>query len=112
MSRELPTGTLEGYQNFMISKIAEKSAEEVKNWAQKQCYIGLGNILNTAAELKIDATPMEGFSASDVTLALQNESLKGFTVCLGIALGYRHKEDATSAYKKVRKPLSEIVVTL
>ena len=37
-------------------------SEEAKNiWTAKQTYLALGNLLNAAAELKIDVTPMEGF---------------------------------------------------
>lgn len=34
---------------------------DVKTWAQKQCYIALGNALNGATSLGLDSCPMEGF---------------------------------------------------
>jgi nitroreductase len=30
-------------------------------WTSKQTYLAMGNLLNVAAELKIDVSPMEGF---------------------------------------------------
>jgi hypothetical protein len=29
-------------------------------WTSKQTYLAMGNLLNVAAELKIDVSPMEG----------------------------------------------------
>jgi nitroreductase len=38
-------------------------SEDIKsNWTAKQTYLVLGNLLNAAAELNIDSTPMEGFN--------------------------------------------------
>ena len=45
----------------MKSKINELSDEAKNTWNAKQTYIALSNLLNAAAELKIDVTPMEGF---------------------------------------------------
>lgn len=34
---------------------------DIKTWAQKQCYLALGNALNGAQSLNLDSCPMEGF---------------------------------------------------
>ena len=60
-TRSVPLESIKGYGDFMKSKINELSVEEKSNWTAKQAYLALGNLLNAAAELKIDVTPMEGF---------------------------------------------------
>jgi nitroreductase len=58
----------------------------------------MGNLLNVAAELKIDVSPMEGFVPEKVNELLGLEKL-GYTASLLAPLGYRHDEDATQYYK-------------
>src|SRR5688572_26925958 len=65
-TRSLPAEAVTGYADFMKSKISSLP-EDVKNiWTAKQTYLALGNLLNAAAELKIDVTPMEGFEPAKV----------------------------------------------
>jgi nitroreductase len=71
----------------------------------------LGNLLNVAAELKIDATPMEGFVPAQVNEILGLDKL-GLNATLIATLGYRHDEDATQHYKKVRKSNEDLFITL
>jgi nitroreductase len=109
--RALPDNALDGYGGFIKSKIATLP-EEVKNvWTSKQTYLALGNLLNAAAELKIDVTPMEGFDPSAVNEILGLEKL-GLNASLLATLGYRHEEDETQHYKKVRKSNEELFITL
>lgn len=109
--RGLPENALDGYGGFIKSKIATLN-EEVKNvWTAKQTYLALGNLLNAAAELKIDVTPMEGFDPSAVNKILGLEKL-GFNASLLATIGYRHEEDETQHYKKVRKSTEELFITL
>ena len=110
-TRNTPIEALTGYGDFMKSKISTLP-EDVKNiWTAKQTYLALGNLLNAAAELKIDATPMEGFVPAEVNEILGLEKL-GLNAALIATLGYRHDEDATQHYKKVRKSNEELFITL
>jgi nitroreductase len=110
-TRNTPIEALTGYGDFMKSKISTLP-EDVKNiWTAKQTYLALGNLLNAAAELKIDATPMEGFVPAEVNEILGLEKL-GLNATLIATLGYRHDEDATQHYKKVRKSNEELFITL
>ncbi|MNL60637.1 Major NAD(P)H-flavin oxidoreductase [compost metagenome] len=61
----------------------------------------MGTVLETAALMKIDACPMEGFdpSAYDQILGLEGS---GWKTVATVALGYRHPEDAYQNLKKVR----------
>lgn len=109
--RALPSNALDGYGGFIKSKIATLP-EEVKNvWTAKQTYLALGNLLNAAAELKIDVTPMEGFDPLAVNEILGLEKL-GLNAALLATIGYRHEEDETQHYKKVRKSNEDLFITL
>lgn len=110
-TREIPAESIQGYVDFMKSKISTLPLETRNNWTAKQTYIALGNLLNVAAELKIDATPMEGFEADKVNQILGLDKL-GLNAAVIATLGYRHEEDATQHYKKVRKSNEELYITL
>jgi nitroreductase len=68
-------------------------------------------MMNAAAALKIDATPMEGFSPAAVNELLKLDELN-LNATLIITLGYRHIEDTNQHLKKIRKPISELLITL
>jgi nitroreductase len=110
-TREIPLETLLGYQGFMKSKINELTEDAKEIWNSKQTYLALGNLLNAAAELKIDVTPMEGFDPAQVNEILGLDKL-GLNASLMATIGYRHKEDATQHLKKVRKSNEELFITL
>ena len=110
-TREIPLEALSGYQGFMKGKINELSEDAQNIWNSKQTYLALGNLLNAAAELKIDVTPMEGFSPTEVNEILGLNAL-GLNASLIATVGYRHTEDATQHLKKVRKSNEELFITL
>ncbi len=110
-TRELPTNALNSYSDFMKSKITTLPLEERNSWTAKQAYLALGNLLNAAAELKIDVTPMEGFDPVLVNEILGLDAL-GLSAVLLAPIGYRHEEDGTQHYKKVRKSNEELFITL
>jgi nitroreductase len=109
--RDLPIDALAGFGDYMKGYI-KPLTEDAKNiWTSKQTYLAMGNLLNAAAELKIDVTPMEGFVPAQVNEILGLDKLD-LNACLIATLGYRHAEDATQHYKKVRKPNEELFITL
>lgn len=110
-TRNTPIEALSGYGDFMKSKISTLDAEVKNAWTAKQTYLALGNLLNAAADLKIDATPMEGFVPAQVNEILGLDKL-GLNATLIATLGYRHEEDTTQHYKKVRKSNEELFITL
>ena len=110
-TRSTPIEALSGYGDFMKSKILTLTSDAKNIWTSKQTYLAMGNLLNAAAELKIDVTPMEGFLPAQVNEILGLEKL-GLNASLIATLGYRHAEDATQHYKKVRKPNEELFITL
>jgi nitroreductase len=110
-TRNTPIEALSGYGDFMKSKISTLSQEAKNIWTAKQTYLALGNLLNAAAELKIDATPMEGFVPAQVNEILGLDKL-GLNATLIATLGYRDTEDATQHYAKVRKSQEDLFITL
>ncbi|WP_121667127.1 NAD(P)H-dependent oxidoreductase [Mesonia aquimarina] len=111
VTRNIPEENLEQLKSMIQNTTLQLPPDQQKIWAAKQAYIALGNLLSAAADLKIDATPMEGFSpqAYDEILNL-NE--KGLTTAVIAAIGYRSEEDQTQHLKKVRKSNEELFTTI
>ena len=110
-TRGLPIDALQGYGDFMKSKISTLPVEQRNVWTSKQTYLALGNLLNAAAELNIDVTPMEGFEPEKVNEIL-GLNAKGLNASLIATIGYRHADDATQSYAKVRKSEQELFINL
>lgn len=110
-TRNIPETALSGYGDFMKGGILSRSDDDKANWTSKQTYLALGNLLNAAAELKIDVTPMEGFVPAQVNEILGFNEL-GLNASLIAPIGYRSEEDATQHQKKVRKTNEELFITL
>lgn len=107
--RDIPLTELEGYKNMMMQNLVNPTdPERISIWAQRQTYIAMGFLLETAALLKIDACPMEGFDplAYDEILQLKGTGWKSVA---SVALGYRHAEDAFQNAKKVRFANQQLV---
>lgn len=108
-TRGVELATLEGYKDMMVQNLVKNlSPEKSAGWAQRQTYIAMGFLLETAALLKIDSCPMEGFdsSAYDKILQLEDTGWKSIAV---VTLGYRHAEDAFQNHKKVRFPEEQLI---
>ncbi|SDQ99076.1 Nitroreductase [Chryseobacterium soldanellicola] len=58
--RNLENGALNVLKDTLIDYFSPQTTEQNTIWSDKQAYIGLGTALIAAAELKVDATPMEG----------------------------------------------------
>lgn len=105
--RNIPIEELKDYSDFAKSKLVDLPKNVKNNWAAKQVYIALGNLMQAAAELKIDTCPMEGFEAEayDKILGLTE---KGLTTSVVLPVGYRSEKDETQHYAKVRKSNKEL----
>ncbi len=110
-TRGIPVESLAGYSDMMKGSLLGLTPEQRDAWSAKQAYIALGTALLTAADLKIDATPMEGFDPAkvDEVLGLKEKNLGSVVI---LALGYRSTEDATANYKKVRFSKEEMIQTI
>lgn len=110
-TRGLSTEAVSGYGGFMKSKIVPLPQEDKNAWTSKQTYLALANLMNAAAELKIDVTPMEGFEPEKVNEIL-GLNQKGLNAALLAPVGYRHEEDVTQFYAKVRKSNEELFIKM
>lgn len=106
-TQQTEASKLEGFRNYLKSSLSPLSPEEKKDWNSKQAYIALGQLLHTCAQLRIDATPMEGFEPEkyDSILGLKKRNLQATLVC---PIGYRHTEDHTQHRKKVRRKMDDL----
>lgn len=102
---------LDSFRSYLIESFSTKKSSEIKEWATKQAYITLGNLLTVCALEKIDSCPMEGFFPEkyDELLNLNN---KGLSSVLVLPIGYRAKTDMFSKFKKVRKSVESNVITI
>lgn len=101
-TREIELNNLKGYGDFMKSKLLDLPDNIKESWTARQTYLALGNLLSAAANLKIDACPMEGFEAETYNELLGLKE-KGLNASVVVAIGYRAEEDDTQHYKKVRQ---------
>ncbi len=110
-TRDIDKSQLEGYSEMMKANIVTKEQSEKAHWSARQAYIIIGNLVTAAADLKIDACPMEGFDpeAYNQILGLTELHLNAAVV---VTLGYRSTDDQTQHYKKVRRPESELFQTI
>lgn len=110
-TRGIDVDSVKGYGDFMKMKINELPVDIRNNWTSKQTYLALANLINAAAELKIDVTPMEGFEPEAVNEILGLQKM-GLNAALIATIGYRSEEDATQHYAKVRKSVEELFINI
>lgn len=101
--RQTPDEDLGGFRNSISKHFDTLAKIEKENWAEKQTYILLGNLMFAAALEQVDSCPMEGFKAKLLEELLEiNQSIEKISVTL--ALGYRAEDDVFRTLEKVRKP--------
>jgi nitroreductase/dihydropteridine reductase len=108
-TRGVERETLAGFEQMLTGNINRLDDAQRLAWSHKQTYIALGVLLTAAAELGIDACPMEGFNAAkfDEILGLKE---KGLTTSVIAAIGFRAEDDMYSKLIKVRKPEGELFI--
>ncbi|WP_353145681.1 NAD(P)H-dependent oxidoreductase [Chryseobacterium sp.] len=110
--RNLPSSATDDYRLNLLEMLNKKTKDEHFTNASLQTYIALGFGLLAAADLKIDATPLEGFDnkAVDELLNLSGQNLKSTVM---MALGYKDEEtDWWSKLDRVRRPNEELFVEI
>ena len=107
--RKLPANALDAYRGMMLGDVVNgprgKTAHE---WATRQTYIALGNLMTCAAVLGVDACPMEGLSPTDYDKVL-NLNGSGYATVVACALGYRAASDKYANLAKVRYEIKDII---
>ena len=100
---------LDGLRDAILNKTAHLS--DHVSWTARQCYIGLGFLLESAALLKIDACPMEGILPNKVDEILGLSSGE-YTTVVACALGYRLPTDKYASAAKVRFEAKDLIQRL
>jgi nitroreductase len=107
--RKLPSDALNAYRGMMLGDLVHgprgKTAHE---WATRQTYIALGNLMTCAAVLGVDACPMEGLVPAEYDRVL-NLSGSGYATVVACALGYRSPGDKYAKLAKVRYNTKDLV---
>lgn len=62
---------VEQYKAFQEGTNILESERTVNDWAAKQTYIALGNMITAAAMIGIDSAPMEGFNVNKLDALLE-----------------------------------------
>ncbi len=97
------------YENFQKKdfKLLE-SERNLFDWACRQAYIALANMMSGAASMGIDSCPIEGFDAESMESFLKNElgiDTQEFGTAVMVAFGYRKDEPKRA---KIRQNLDAI----
>ncbi|AJH14375.1 nitroreductase family protein [Myroides odoratimimus] len=111
-TRELAPGAMNDYKGFIKGNFAAMSQEKQAEHAARQAYIAFGMAIAAAAELRVDASPMEGFynDQLDEALGLDKKGLRSVTI---LAIGERdHENDWLLPMKKVRFALEDILTII
>jgi nitroreductase len=107
--RKIPADSLNFYRDLMLGDLVNGPRSKIVfEWAARQAYLALGNLLTCAAVLGVDACPMEGFVPGeyDRVLGLPGTDYATVVVC---ALGYRAVGDKYASLPKVRFEAGDLV---
>lgn len=110
--QKLPEEVVKGkgkfFETFQKSDFELTDDRKLFDWAAKQSYIALGNMMTAAALIGIDSCPMEGFEQKETEAILRNSfgiDTGKFGVSYMVAFGYRVIEPKM----KTRRPLDQMV---
>lgn len=110
-TRNIPLENLNGMRDMITNTVLQFDNTTKLNWAEKQAYLALGNLLSAAAHFGYDVCPMEGFDSAKYNeiLGLKSKNLHASVVA---TVGYRSENDDTQHASKVRKPKNELFTEL
>ena len=107
--RQADATKLEPYRQMMLGGVVKgKDAAAQKDWAARQLYIALGQLMGAAAAMAIDTCPLEGIDPDAYTEILGLKG-SGYEVVVACAVGYRSAEDKYAGMKKIRFPAARVI---
>jgi nitroreductase len=108
--RKLPAAEALGpYRFMMLGDVVNGPRGKIAHeWATRQTYIALGNLMTCAAVLGVDACPMEGLVPAEYDKVL-NLADTGYATVVACALGYRSADDKYAKLAKVRYDTKDLV---
>ena len=99
-------GYIEGFQKNDFKLLESERA--IFDWACRQTYISLANMMTAASMIGIDSCPMEGFNVEKINAVLETDfgvDIEKFGVSCMVAFGYRNAEPGA----KTRQSIDDIV---
>ena len=108
-TRGVSTESLEGYRKVIAEFLSERTPDQITEWAKRQVYIALGNLMTSAAVMGIDTCPMEGLDPAEYDRILKLGGT-GYATVVGCAVGYRSLEDKYRNVPKMRFDASDLIV--
>jgi len=90
------------YESF--SKEHLYNEEKIYNWASKQAYLSIGNMMTAAAVKGVDSCPIEGFEKEKIETILELDTTL-HQVALVLPFGYRKYEQSP----QIRRDLNDLV---
>ncbi|ASK27688.1 NAD(P)H-dependent oxidoreductase [Neisseria chenwenguii] len=109
LSGEQLEAGLAKYKAFQVNDMKQAANEQTLfDWAAKQTYIALGNMMTGAALIGIDSCPIEGLEYDKVNQLFTDAGVfdpAEWGIATMCTFGYRAKDIA----KKARKPVEEVV---
>jgi nitroreductase len=107
--RKPPANALHAYRHAMLGDVVNGPRGKIAHeWATRQAYIALGNLMTCAAVLGVDACPMEGLNPLEYDQVL-NLNGSGYATVVACALGYRAAGDKYASLAKVRYETKDVV---
>jgi nitroreductase len=107
--RKLPADALNAYRGMMLGDVVNGPRGKIAHeWATRQTYIALGNLMTCAAVIGVDACPMEGLNPVEYDKVL-NLNGSGYATVVACALGYRAAGDKYASLAKVRYETKDLV---
>lgn len=111
--KHLPEDVIEVYSKF-YREFQERDFDldtdkKLFDWASKQTYIALANMMTSAALIGVDSCPIEGFHEEKTEVLLRDKfgiDTDKFGLSYMVAFGYRKEEPQ---HAKTRRNLEEII---
>ncbi|WP_068498106.1 NAD(P)H-dependent oxidoreductase [Paenibacillus kribbensis] len=111
--QQLPAEVMQGkekvYDAFLKSDFGlEDNERAMFEWACRQTYIALGNMMTAAAQIGIDSCPIEGFNKQEIERILSEEGImdaEHFGISCMVAFGYRLNEPRG----KTRRSVDQVI---
>ena len=107
--RQVPVEALQGFSDTIKGFLTKPPYPiNLDEWAARQVYIALGELMTVAAMMGIDTCPMEGFDPAkyDEVLGLTAQGYGSVVLC---PVGYRAADDKNADMPKVRYSHQDVV---
>ncbi len=101
---------IESFSAFSEQKLNVYDDRSRQDWAKKQAYIAMANMILAAAEIGINSCPIEGFFIDKIEQVLSDNNIIDINesrVAVMVALGYQ--DETHTIHEKCRRPMQEIV---